>query len=81
MIEVFAAFALGAASTGAACFFAERLARTERDRLLDRVMAPDYHALKTYEPREAPAAPKVSAEERREQDEIAHIIDAAHGLA
>lgn len=52
----------------------------ERERLLDRVMAPDYYALKAYEPRpETPERP-LTEEERKRAAEDVRIADEAHGL-
>lgn len=80
MTEVFIAFALGAASSGAAFFFADRTARKDRASLLDRLMARDLTEFKAFEPRPEQTAPKPTSEERRRMEEEARLADEAHGL-
>ena len=80
MTEVFAAFALGASSTGLAFFFADRLAKRERTALLDRLMARDLGEFKAYEPKTQTPAPKPSREERERAAEDARVADLAGGL-
>lgn len=80
MIEVFAAFALGAASTGAAFFFADRIAKKERTALLDRLMARDLGEFKAYEPRPESPKPKPTEAERRQQKDDARVAELAGGL-
>lgn len=80
MIEVFAAFATGAASTGAAFFFADRWAKRERTQLLDRLMARDLGEFKAYEPRPEAPKPVLTEAERREQEDDARVAELAGGL-
>lgn len=80
MIEVFAAFALGAASSGAAFLVADRSAKRERTSLLDRVMARDYSEFKAYEPRPEAPAPVLTQAERKQQEEESRVAELANGL-
>lgn len=80
MTEVFIAFALGAASSGAAFFFADRTAKSERASLLDRLMARDLGEFKVYEPRPETPSPKPTSEERKRIEEEARLTEEAHGL-
>lgn len=80
MIEVFAAFALGAASSGAAFFFADRMAKKERTSLLDRLMARDLGEFKAYEPRPEAPTRKPTDAERRQQEDDARVAELAGGL-
>ena len=80
MIEVFAAFALGAASTGAAFFVADKWAKGERTALLDRLMARDLGEFKAYEPRPEAPKPKITEAERKQAEEDARVAELAGGL-
>ena len=79
MIELFAAFALGAVLSGTAFFMADRSAKAERKQLLDRVMARDYTEYRAHERAPEPTRQPTRAE-REALEDAERLAEAAHGL-